>query len=127
MKKGTLLTRYGPVILYGLLIFCISSIPNLSTPGDTFRIIDKVAHFVEFGIFGYLLAYAFTPSQMIVSRKKIAAVVFVGILYGLLDEIHQSFVPGREADFYDFLADTLGVCLAVFLWVLIRRKASLSR
>jgi len=34
-------------------------------------------------------------------------------LFGASDECHQSFTPGRQADVFDWLADTLGACLAV--------------
>lgn len=33
--------------------------------------------------------------------------------YGLSDEIHQSFVPNRVFDWYDLLADFLGVCFSI--------------
>lgn len=34
-------------------------------------------------------------------------------LYGVSDEWHQSFVVGRQADIYDWLADTLGASIAL--------------
>lgn len=120
--RRTALVRYGPVILWALVIFCLSSIPNLSAPGSSFRILDKIAHFVEFGILGYLLMSAFASSRRTFPRTRIIAVLLVGISYSVLDEMHQSLVPGREMDFYDILADLFGVCLAVVLWIVLRRR-----
>jgi len=46
-------------------------------------------------------------------------------VYGLLDEYHQSFVPGRSVDFYDFLADCGGALLyCALFWLLQRRNGN---
>ncbi|MFQ6092230.1 MAG: VanZ family protein [bacterium] len=115
-------TRYGPVILWALLIFAVSSIPDLSAPGAEFKLTDKTVHFIEFGVFGYLLASALAPSGVRLTKKRILVVLAVGALYGLLDETYQSFVPGRAADPFDVLADILGVCTALLLWHVLRRR-----
>lgn len=49
-------------------------------------------------------------------------------VYGLMDEYHQSFVPGRTVDFYDFLADCGGALLytAIF-WLFQRRNGDTER
>lgn len=75
------------------------------------RFIKESLHLVEFGILYVLLFMAalttgrFTP---------VLSFVFMGvaILYGLLDEIHQSFVPYRSATFIDFVKDVIGVLAA---------------
>ena len=123
VKVGTkTAVRYGPVILWALLILTVSSIPNLSAPGTQFRFIDKIAHIIEYGIFGYLLTSAWIPPAKMYSRKRIVIVVTIGILYGILDEIYQSCIPGRESDPFDVLADAIGVCAAIVLWIVLSRK-----
>ncbi|MGD8768566.1 MAG: VanZ family protein, partial [Desulfobacterales bacterium] len=42
--------------------------------------------------------------------------VVLSSLYGVSDEIHQYFVPFREADLLDVLADTLGGILGVYIY-----------
>jgi VanZ family protein len=34
-------------------------------------------------------------------------------LYGISDELHQSFVPGRTPDVHDWIADTWGAAVAI--------------
>lgn len=34
-------------------------------------------------------------------------------LYGISDEWHQSFIPGRESDLFDWIADTVGVSIVL--------------
>ena len=117
-------SRYGPVTLWALLILSISSIPDLSTPAHTFKIIDKIAHIIEFGVFGYLLMSAIGVGLVGLWRRRAALVFFLGMLFGICDEIYQSAVPGRAADPYDVVADTLGVLTAVVVWIVIHRRKS---
>ena len=42
-------------------------------------------------------------------------------LYGVSDEFHQSFVPGRESSGWDVLADFVGSSLGVFIYVAAHR------
>ena len=48
--------------------------------------------------------------------------ILVGAAYGLLDEWHQTLVPGRDASLGDAVADALGVLLGftVFMWLAAR-------
>ena len=126
MNMRTTLRRFGPVILWAILILGISTIPYLSSPGATFRLWDKVAHFIEYGILGFLLASAWIPAASSGARWKMAAVVLACILFGCLDETYQLLIPGRSTDGLDVMADALGVVTAVTLWSLWRRKKGRS-
>ncbi|MDZ7294041.1 MAG: VanZ family protein [candidate division KSB1 bacterium] len=104
---------------WALLIFVLSSIPKLPTIPAGFRAIDKVAHFVEYFIFGILLAGAFAhSSEHRMARRTMFSAGFLGLTYAILDEIHQKFVPGRFAAAEDVVADALGlgVSLVVYHW-----------
>ncbi len=108
-------TRYQlPAILYAAVIFIASSIPSLSPPPIGFEWDDKIYHFFEYALFGYLCARAFyyQRNRVLQDFAMIIALV-VGSLYAVSDELHQSLVPGRYADVGDFVADVLGVIVAV--------------
>ncbi len=99
---------------WALLIFALSSIPKLPTIPTGVRAIDKVAHFVEYFVFGVLLAGAFAQSsghQLL--RRSLLGAGLLGLLYAALDEIHQRFVPGRFAAVQDVVADALGLAAAL--------------
>ena len=49
--------------------------------------------------------------------RRVFLTIAAASLFGASDECHQSFTPGRQADVFDWLADTLGACLAVALYV----------
>jgi VanZ family protein len=76
--------------------------------------VDKLVHFGIFFIFGLLVYRAlFTQnSPPVFSYKKIWIMLVIVIGYGIFDELHQGFTPGRSVDLKDLLADTGGGLLA---------------
>ncbi len=115
-----ILTRWLPFILYAALIFYVSSqkLPELPTP---FQIdyIDLIAHFLEYALFAYLCWRAFSTIKTNVLQKHLLFVILVlSILYGFSDELHQYYVPGRQMDVFDFIADSAGAIAVVsLLWI----------
>ncbi|MBV9463377.1 MAG: VanZ family protein [Verrucomicrobiae bacterium] len=102
---------WGPVLLWMGLIFYLSSLSSVPLP-QTFPGIDKVAHLGAYSILGFFIFRALRGSG---ARFRTAAFVAViaGSLYGASDEWHQSFVPGRDVELGDWLADTAGAALAI--------------
>jgi len=102
-----LLTAWLPVVLWAAVIFTLSSIPDLGTGLGTWDLVlRKIAHGAEFGVLGFLLLRAL--------GNELAGLAG-GIAYAISDEIHQSFVPGRQAAVRDVLVDTAGVAVGVYL------------
>lgn len=97
-----------PVALWAALIFAFSSVPSLSSGLGTWDLIlRKLAHLTEYAILGALLARA-------LARPELA--IAIGALYATSDEIHQHFVRGRHAAWYDVLIDTIGLSVGVLAW-----------
>jgi len=115
-----------PALFYALLIFAVSAIPQIPPP-LAFKWGDKVLHFIEYGIFSFLLFLAFfTSGKEFFKKNAFLLSSLVGIAYGLSDEIHQKFVPGRNCDPFDFLADCLGIIvvqIVIFIYLKKRVKA----
>ncbi len=100
-----------PAILWMAVIFWASSLPRVPTPIPV-RGGDKVAHVMAYGLLGVLLARAFRgASGPILSGQAGLWAVVVGLAYGVTDELHQSFVPGRMPEAADVLADAVGLVL----------------
>lgn len=98
------------------LIFFLSSRPDVPAP-ELFSQQDKVAHLLVFGVLGLLLAFSLAPPAEATWRRVFLITVLVAV-YGVTDELHQYFVPGREASAWDVLADGVGGFLAgaLLLW-----------
>ncbi|WP_340817897.1 VanZ family protein [Methanolobus sp. WCC4] len=140
-KKNKKYLFLGMTIIYASMIFYLSSLTNIQVPAEIFtnphfiklyyflesndlkfaiNILgysflqrDKIAHiFIYFG-FGLLLNLTFRNSERSLFQKYAAIfAIITGVLYGITDEMHQSFVPGRVASTADLFADGIGVILA---------------
>ena len=103
---------WGPVLCWAGLIFAVSGISSFPRQVQPIFSFDKLAHSVEYGVFGFLLARAFgnaVPEKM---RKKFRFFAIIGgVIYGASDELHQYFVPMRSASVIDLFYDAVGVFL----------------
>ena len=106
------------VLAYAGVIFYLSSQSEPpSLPFPIFPGLDKIVHACEFGLLSLLLFWAIRCSlQEFSMRKRGIATVVILVLYGISDEIHQTFVPMRHGDPFDVLADAVGaVCALIAL------------
>jgi VanZ family protein len=51
---------------------------------------------------------ALRRASSLTTSRVVAAAALFAIIYGATDELHQLFVPGRNADLYDVFADGIG-------------------
>ena len=109
-----------PAILYAYFIFVVSSIPSTDFPDLSIFNYDKALHFLAYFGLSFLTYRAIRFQTSFPSLSKYALVISLlfAIGYGATDEYHQSFVPGRSSDPFDWLADSLGagVCfIAIYV------------
>lgn len=79
----------------------------------------KLAHFCEYAILGVLAARAFRTSPKVGLRNRWFAIsAALVLIYALIDEYHQSFVPSRTASIFDSFIDISGglTALVVLKW-----------
>ena len=111
----------GPLILW---LF-----PNTSP--ETLEVIHaatrKLAHFTEYAILGFLAARAVSTSpHPAINRRWFLICVALVVVYALLDEYHQSFVPSRTASIRDSLIDMAGG-LTVLIFIRFRKDTKTQR
>ena len=79
-------------------------------------IVRKIAHFLEYALLGVLAARAFRGSpKPVVRRRWLVICLALIVVYALVDEYHQSFVPSRTASIYDSFIDMAGGFTAVLV------------
>lgn len=125
-SRGRRFVRYHlPVILYGVLVISLSLIPNLTTPKLRVIQTDKIAHFIEYALFAFLILRSFSNLGAKVSPRRAfwLSLAFL-ILFALADENVQRFTPGRDPNIADYAFDLAGGVLVLglkYFWL--RRQA----
>lgn len=106
-----------PVAAYCGLIFIQSSFPSpVKEPDIPFA--DKFLHMMGYALLGALFYRAYGSLWFGGKHWRVAlfSVLSAGF-YGISDEIHQYFVPGRSADVMDAAADFVGAALGVLIYM----------
>jgi hypothetical protein len=105
--------RWGLAFLVMVLIFAFSSIPSNEMPdfGMTDVIFKKAGHMLGYGLLA--VAYLHAIGKQRPHARWLAWLLAIG--YGMTDELHQAFVPGRNAWIVDVGIDALGALIALML------------
>jgi VanZ family protein len=102
---------------YMVFIWILSSMPDdavVKLPSSSLdRFVKESLHLVEFAILYVLFVFALLTTGRFSVKHNLLCAVIAG-LYGILDEIHQSFVPYRSATMIDGVKDITGVSVAYY-------------
>lgn len=98
------------LFLYCILIYWLSDQPHIDTP-MWFAHQDKIFHATAYFI---MALFAWRVFRHFSVFAKLWAFIFCSV-YGISDEWHQSFVPGRFPDTLDWVADSMGSGIALIL------------
>jgi VanZ family protein len=85
--------------------------------------LDKILHIAEYAVLGFLLARAVAgPAKKISVATLVFTTFIIGTLYGLTDEFHQYFTPGRTVSILDLLSDSIGSFLGAVTFIAFNKK-----
>jgi VanZ family protein len=106
---------FAPTVAYAAVIFALSaqSDPLPFLPPEIF-LQDKLLHAAEYAVLGGLLVPALRVAGLR-PRVAVLAAAVIASAFGATDEVHQAFVPGRNADVADWVADTLGAAVGALV------------
>ena len=127
---GPFVRYWVPVLAYAGLVFALSSLsrPEALMPSLLEEVGDKTLHAVEYGVLGILCYRAFRGAAGAwAAARALPLAILVALLYGLTDEVHQAFVPHREADVWDWVADGTGAVLITWAWHRLSRGGNFRR
>lgn len=123
MGLRRLLRLWLPVVFWAILIFYLSGIPDLKTGFEFDFLLRKISHVIEYAILVFLLYRAFAGSCENINRLYLFIYpASLTLLYAISDELHQSFVPGRNCSIRDILIDSIGIPVFYFINFIILRK-----
>lgn len=116
MWKRNPALAWTPALICMGIIFYLSSLPGDEIKIPAYAMSDKVAHFLAYAVLGWLIAFRQYMGKTIrPSNWHDGLGQLIGILYGASDEIHQLFVPLREASLLDWTADGLGIVVGSWI------------
>ncbi|WP_396142155.1 VanZ family protein [Flavobacterium sp.] len=98
----------------------LKNMPAISIPGN-----DKTAHFIFYFVF-FVLWY-FGLKRFVKYRRFDLILVLITLFYGICMEFFQAkLTANRQADFYDFLANSIGTLSGFFMILLYTRIRKLK-
>ena len=109
-KRTSWLRLWGPAIAWAALLFTLSSFSTLPSPPS--GITDKHEHVIGYGVLSACVLRGLSGAALSgVTGGTAAGAALIAATYGVTDEFHQSFVPGRDADPADLIKDLGGAIL----------------
>lgn len=136
--------RYGPLVLWILFISFASTgefsaqntssiirplllwfFPKLTEAQFVFinLLTRKVAHFTEYAVLAFLARRALISSSKPTLRRYWFQIsLALVVVYSLVDELHQRFVPSRTGSIYDSLIDIAGGLTILLIYKLWRKQ-----
>ena len=111
---GSKVRLWLPVVLWAGVIFAFSSIPSLDTGFGTWDLVlRKLAHAAVYAILAVLLLRAL---------GRVVPAFLGASAYAVTDELHQSFVAGRQGSIRDWAIDTAGAAIGLAVASALRRR-----
>lgn len=103
---------WGPPLILMGIIFFLSSRQKISVSEDldTNFIVFKTLHMIEYACLMLFYVRACILSTKLSAREIVLLSALMTILYGISDEIHQTYVPTRTGKVHDILVDSIGIC-----------------
>jgi VanZ family protein len=101
--------------IYWTTLLVLTSLPGNDLPD--FKVSDKLEHFLAFCVLSmllYLSLFVQGKYQRLKKYSSFFSLLIVGT-YAALDELHQLFIPGRDCEYLDWIADFTGALAGVLI------------
>lgn len=119
LKKENEFFAWVPTLMWGTLILLFSVLPYRMLPSITVGYFDKMAHFFEYTILAVLIGRGLYSTGKEFSTRNILLTLILGGVYGILMELVQRFVPGRDASPGDIAANMAGIVFGILIGKLV--------
>ena len=108
---------YLPFAALCVVLYLFSSMSHPAFPRFLIKVphYDKLVHFCAFALMGISSALAVGFRTKSLGAKTLLEAFLMAIVYGVIDEVHQSYVPFRDPSIPDLIADALGAFFGAYL------------
>ena len=115
--------KYLPTILVCTLVLILSVINTGVLPKTDVPSADKIVHTIMyFAITIILMLNQTSYLQKRITKQQLNFAFLFSVGFGTLMEVIQHFLPWRSGSVYDFIANTLGVVLAIIIFAIFTKK-----
>jgi hypothetical protein len=119
LKKENEFFAWVPTLMWGTVILVFSVLPYRILPAITVGHFDKMVHFFEYTVLAVLIGRGLYSTGKVFSTKNILLILILGGVYGILMELVQRFVPGRDASPGDIAANMAGIVFGILIGKLV--------
>ena len=113
------ITHWMPVLIFSIILLFLSGRQNLKSPIE-FDHIDLLAHAIFYAGFAFFLARAMGIGLRSRNFSRALIVICVVTVYGGLMEWYQFYIPTRHPSIADGIANGIGACMGVLVYILYR-------
>lgn len=107
--------RFLPALACMVAIYLLSDQPKLPEIRNlSAQLTSVLGHFTVYFALAVLLWWALRAFDLS-TRQRVTIALTVAVLYGLSDEWHQRFVPGRTPDVMDVITDAIGATAGILV------------
>ena len=121
---------YGlPAAIWGGVLLALAVATSLG-PIDDVDVIpqqDKVVHFVEYFVLAFLTAFALVRGTGRSRRWQMQMAIIFPVLYGILLEVIQLGVPGREMSILDIGANMAGALAGAYVGMRVMEPVAIRK
>jgi VanZ family protein len=88
---------------------------------------DKFVHVALYAVLSVFSLRTFISVKAMAKHYAVFSTVLLAVVWGVLDEVHQSEVTGRSSEISDVVADGFGAVLVVVIWFVFNRYRTFYR
>ena len=129
LLRNMLIRFLWPTLVWTLFILILTLIPGSSLPSVSFFQIDKLVHIFFFSVLMILSSYSF--NRLKGNRHFQLNYLLVAFLYcmclGVLIEVLQLLVPGRDFSLADIIANMIGAAIGYLIYKVLQEQRWLKR
>lgn len=122
LKTDRPIFAWIPSLIWGSVILLFSVLPLKNVFPLTIGYFDKLAHTFEYTLLSFLLMKAFYRQRYDFPIENVVFTLILAGGYGIVMELLQLYVPGREANLVDVVFNLLGVIIGILLGRTLWRK-----
>lgn len=109
-----------PTLIWMVVIFYLSSRTGQNLHSMFPYVRDfNVGHFIAYFILGLTCYYGLIKTSAV--KHPFVWIILISLIYGMSDEFHQSFVPGRDMSLSDLIRDLIGAGLSIAAIILYKK------